>query len=57
MAIDKPRTNLYKIPHLSSMTYEDIKNFEANGVTPRSPKRADGQQAEPVGDTGQDQVG
>lgn len=42
MAIDKPRTNLYKIPHLSTMTYEDIKSFEENGVTPRNPSKLGG---------------
>jgi len=51
MAIDKPQTNLYKIPHLSTMTYEDIKNFELNGVTPRNPNKikggSDGQQGGP----------
>jgi len=61
MAIDKPRNNLYKIPHLSTMTYEDIRDFEANGVTPRNPNRIegeqDGQQAESLGDQGQDQIG
>ena len=35
MAIDRPRNNLYKIPHLSTMTYEDIKAFERFGVTPK----------------------
>jgi hypothetical protein len=42
MAIDKPQNNLYKIPHLSTMTYEDIKTFEANGVTPRNPSKIKG---------------
>jgi len=57
MAIDKLRTNLYKIPHLSTMTYEDIKTFERDGVTPKNSNRTDEQQAGPVGDTGQDQIG
>ena len=43
MAIDKPRNNLYKIPHLSTMTYEEIKMFEENGVTPRNPNKIKGE--------------
>ena len=39
MAINKPQNNLYKIPHLSTMSYEDIKAFQENGVTPRNPNR------------------
>jgi len=44
MAIDKPQKNLYRIPHLSTMTHEDIKVFERNGVTPRNPDRVKGAQ-------------
>lgn len=57
MAINKPQNNLYKIPHLSTMSYEDIQAFQENGVTPRNPNRTKGetnggeQQASP------DQVG
>jgi hypothetical protein len=59
MAIDKPKNNLYKIPHLSTMTYEDIKAFEQNGITPRNPNRikggSDGQREQQA--AGQDPVG
>lgn len=58
MAIDKPRNNLYKIPHLSTMTYSDIKEFEENGVTPRNPSKTkggdDGQQVESASAEGAD---
>lgn len=54
-------TNLYKIPHLSTMTYEDIKNFEKNGITPRDSTKIkgadDGQQTESADGTGTDQLG
>ena len=54
-------TNLYKIPHLSTMTYEEIKEFEKNGITPRNPNRtkggSDGQQDEPGQAPGDDQLG
>lgn len=54
MAIDKPRTNLYKIPHLSAMSAKDIKDFEENGVTPRDrPKTQevqDGRERQPETD-------
>ncbi len=52
-------TNLYKVPHLSTMTYEEIKEFEKNGITPRSPNKIKGvatdgnsQQKRPDGDIG-----
>ena len=55
------KTNLYKIPHLSTMTYEEIKDFEANGITPRNPNKikggSDGQQVEPAEAAGDDQLG
>lgn len=44
MAIDKPQNNLYRIPHLSTMTYEDIRAFERDGVTPRNTDRIKGGQ-------------
>lgn len=34
--------NLYRIPHLSTMTYEEIKEFEKNGITPRNPNKMKG---------------
>jgi len=61
MAIDKPRNNLYKIPHLSTMSYEDIKRFEKDGVTPRNPNKIeeaeDEQQYESAKGAGDDQLG
>lgn len=55
------KTNLYKIPHLSTMTYEDIKNFEENGITQRDSTKIkgadDGQQTESADPTGADQLG
>ena len=55
------KTNLYKIPHLSTMTYEDIKNFEENGITPPNPSKIkggdDGTTAESTEGTGADSVG
>lgn len=39
-------TNLYKVPHLSTMTYEEIKEFEKNGITPRSPNKIKGAAAD-----------
>lgn len=54
-------TNLYKIPHLSTMTYEEIKEFETNGITPRNPNKikggSDGQQDEPDQASGESQLG
>ena len=48
MTINRPQRNLYKIPHLSTMSYEDIKAFERDGVTPRDPQGGeDGTQDEP----------
>lgn len=35
-------TNLYKVPHLSTMSYDDIKEFEKNGITPRNPSKIKG---------------
>jgi hypothetical protein len=43
MAINKPKNNLYKIPHLSTMSYEDIRAFEENGITPRNPSKIKGE--------------
>lgn len=55
------KTNLYKIPHLSTMTYEDIKNFEENGITPRNSarvqKETNEQQVEPSGSEEEDLLG
>ena len=55
------KTNLYKIPHLSTMTYEDIKNFEKNGITPQDSIKIkgadDGQQTGPADGTSEDLLG
>lgn len=57
----RTNTNLYKIPHLSTMTYEDIKTFEENGITPRNPNKMkggeNGQPIEPAAGEGEDLLG
>lgn len=58
MAISKPKNNLYKIPHLSTMSYSDLKEFEENGITPRDPSKTkggdDGQQIKDADTAGAD---